>query len=69
MKIVDAPSSVATELSAGIDARQVLATLMIDDGSGSIVAVRDPFESEHLRMSTSIPGRGSRWHERTRRSG
>jgi hypothetical protein len=69
MKVVDAPSLVATELSAGIDPRRVLATLAIDDGSGSILAVRDPFDSEHLRGVTSIPGRGSRWHERTRRSG
>ena len=53
MKVVDAPSSLATELSAGIDPRQMLATLAIDDGSGSIVAVRDPFDSEHLRVSVA----------------
>jgi len=53
MKVVNAPSSLATELSAGIDPRQMLATLAIDDGSGSIVAVRDPFDSEHLRVSVA----------------
>jgi hypothetical protein len=66
MKVVDAPSSVAAELSAGINPRQVLATLAIDDGSGSIVAVRDPFDSEHLRVSPLYQGGGLRWHERTR---
>jgi hypothetical protein len=30
MKVVDAPSSLATELSAGIDPRQMLATLAAD---------------------------------------
>jgi len=53
MKVVDAPSSVAAELSAGIDARQVLATLAIDDRRGSIVAVRDPFDSTHLGLSVA----------------
>ena len=53
MKIVDAPSSVASELSAGVDERQVLATLMLDDGRGSIAAARDLFDSANLGLSVA----------------
>jgi GNAT superfamily N-acetyltransferase len=52
MKVVEA-SSVAAALSAGTDPHQVLATLTIDDGRGSIVAVRDVFDSTYLRLSVA----------------
>jgi GNAT superfamily N-acetyltransferase len=51
MKIIDAPPSVAAELSVGLDPRHVLATLMIEDGSGSLAAVRDPFDSANLGLA------------------
>jgi GNAT superfamily N-acetyltransferase len=53
MKIVDAPPSLASESSAGVDERQVLATLMLDDGRGSIAAARDPFDSANLGLSVA----------------